>query len=85
MLTGHHMKKYLLTNDGIVIPDIGLEKALADKKYVANVHIIAGSNHDEVKLWLATAEYFVELDYSLIGSILNIPKVKLKMNLLLRH
>jgi len=68
----------LLTNDGIVIPDIGLEKALADKKYVANVPIIAGSNHDEVKLWLATAEYFVELDYSLLGSILNIPKVKLK-------
>ena len=68
----------LLTNDGIVIPDIGLESALADTKYVANIPIIAGSNHDEVKLWLATAEYFVELEYSLVGSILNIPKVKLK-------
>ena len=68
----------LLTNDGIVIPDIGLEKALADTKYVADIPIIAGSNLDEVKLWLATAEYFVELEYSLVGSILNIPKVKLK-------
>ena len=35
-------------------------------------------NRDEVKLWLATAEYFVELDYSFLGSILKIPKVKLK-------
>ena len=39
---------------------------------------IAGSNRDEVKLWLATAEYFVELDYSFFGSMLNIPKVVLK-------
>ena len=62
----------LLTNDGIVIPDIGLEKALADTKYVADIPIIAGSNLDEVKLWLATAEYFVELEYSLVGSIENI-------------
>ena len=39
---------------------------------------MAGSNRDEVKLWIAAAEYFVELKYSLIGSILGIPKVKLK-------
>jgi para-nitrobenzyl esterase len=31
----------------------------------------------KVKLWLASAEYFVDLDFSVIGSILNIPKVKL--------
>ena len=42
------------------------------------VPTIAGSNRDEVKLWLGTAEYFVELDYSLLGSIINIPKVVLK-------
>ncbi len=68
----------LLTNDGIVVPEIGLSKALNDQKYVANVPVIAGSNRDEVKLWLATAEYFVELEYSFLGSLLNIPKVKLK-------
>ena len=68
----------LLTNDGIVIPKVGLEKALKDRAYVKNVPFIAGSNRDEVKLWIAAAEYFVKLDYSVIGSILGIPKVKLK-------
>ena len=68
----------LLTNDNIVIPSIGLAKALSDKKYLHNIPVIAGSNNDEVKLWLATAEYFVELEYSFFGSILGIPKVKLK-------
>ena len=47
------------------------------REYVNNVPTIAGSTRDEVKLWLATARYFVDLDYSLIGSLLNIPKVKL--------
>ena len=68
----------LLTNDGIVIPKVGLEKALKDSKYVKNVPFMAGSNRDEVKLWIAAAEYFVELDFSAIGSILGIPRVKLK-------
>ncbi len=68
----------LLTSDGIVIPEIGLKNALSKKEYVYNVPTIAGSNRDEVKLWLSTARYFVDLDYSFIGSILNIPKVKLK-------
>ncbi len=67
----------LLTADGIVIPKIGLKDSLSDKDHVNIVPTIAGSNRDEVKLWLATARYFVDLDYSLIGSILNIPKVKL--------
>tara|TARA_B100001059_G_scaffold109331_1_gene109154 strand:- start:10237 stop:12015 length:1779 start_codon:yes stop_codon:yes gene_type:complete len=65
----------LLTSDGIVIPSIGLRESLQDKDFVNNVPLIAGSNADEVKLWLATAEYFVELDYSFIGSILGIPSV----------
>jgi para-nitrobenzyl esterase len=68
----------LLTNDGIVIPKVGLEKALKDRAYINNVPFMAGSNRDEVKLWIAAAEYFVKLDYSVIGSILGIPKVKLK-------
>tara|TARA_B100000614_G_scaffold218990_1_gene204996 strand:- start:1223 stop:2971 length:1749 start_codon:yes stop_codon:yes gene_type:complete len=68
----------LLTADDIVIPAIGLKDALGDPKLINMVPTIAGSNRDEVKLWLGTAEYFVELDYSPLGSILNIPKVVLK-------
>ena len=67
----------LLTADNIVIPTLGLRKTLAKKELINNVPLIAGSNADEVKLWLATAEYFVDLDYSFIGSILDIPKVVL--------
>ncbi len=67
----------LTTADGIVIPKIGLKKALSKKEHVNIVPTIAGSNRDEVKLWLATATYFVDLDYSLLGSILRIPKVEL--------
>ena len=68
----------LLTADGIVIPRIGLRKALYDSRYINKVPTMAGSNRDEVKLWLASAEYFVDLDYSPAGSLLGIPKVVLK-------
>ena len=67
----------LLTADGIVIPEIGLTNALSKKELINNVPIIAGSNRDEVKLWLASAKYFVDLDYSFLGSILGVPKVNL--------
>ena len=67
----------ILTGDGIVIPKIGLTKALSKKEYVNRVPTIAGSNKDEVKLWLASAKYFVDLDYSFFGSILGVPKVTL--------
>ena len=68
----------LLTNDGIVIPLEGLEKALSNSSYVSDVPFMAGSNRDEVKLWIGIAEYFVKLDYSFFGSILGIPRVTLK-------
>ncbi len=68
----------LLTSDNIVIPEAGLKASLFNKDIVNKVPTIAGSNRDEVKLWLATAEYFVELDFSAVGSLLNIPNVKLK-------
>jgi len=68
----------LLTNDGIVIPLEGLEMALSNSNYVSDVPFMAGSNRDEVKLWIGTAEYFVKLDYSFFGSILGIPRVTLK-------
>jgi para-nitrobenzyl esterase len=65
----------ILTADGIVIPEIGLTEALSRKEYVNQVPTIAGSNKDEVKLWLASSKYFVDLDYSFLGSIFGIPKV----------
>jgi para-nitrobenzyl esterase len=67
----------ILTADEIVIPEIGLTEALSKKEYVNNVPTIAGSNKDEVKLWLASAKYFVDLDYSFLGSIFGVPKVVL--------
>ena len=68
----------LLTNDDIVIPLDGLKKTLSNKDHVNIVPTIAGSNKDEVKLWLASAEYFVSLEYSFFGSLLGVPRVKLK-------
>ena len=67
----------LLTADGIVIPKIGLKNALSNENHLNIVPTIAGYNRDEVKLWLATAKYFVDLEFSVLGSVLNIPKVKL--------
>ncbi|MDA9321702.1 carboxylesterase family protein [Gammaproteobacteria bacterium] len=68
----------LLTADGIVIPVDGLKEALSNRDHVNIVPTIAGSNKDEVKLWLASAEYFVGLEYSFFGSLLGVPRVKLK-------
>lgn len=68
----------LLQSDGIVIPEEGLRKALSNPKYVKDVPIIAGSTRDEVKLWLASAMYFVDIDYSILGTIFRVPKVTLK-------
>ena len=68
----------LLTNDDIVIPKNGLRNALSKTEYVNNVPTMIGSNRDEVKFWLAFSEYFVELDYSIGGSILGLPKIILK-------
>ena len=68
----------LLTADGIVVPLMGLSKALSSKDHLNIVPTIAGSNRDEVKLWLGSAEYFVDLKFSPIGKLLGIPKVSLK-------
>ena len=68
----------LLQSDGIVIPKEGLREALSNPKYIKQIPIIAGSNKDEVKLWLASARYFVDLDYSILGTVFRIPKVIVK-------
>jgi para-nitrobenzyl esterase len=65
----------LLTNDGIVIPKIGLKESLSKEEHINNVPTIAGSTRDEVKIWLAFSEYFVTVDYSVSGSIFGLPKV----------
>ena len=68
----------LLTADDVVVPLIGLSNALSSKDHLNVVPTIAGSNRDEVKLWLGSAEYFVDLKFSPIGKLLGIPKVSLK-------
>ena len=68
----------LLTADGIIIPYNGLKQTLSIKDHINIVPTIAGSNRDEVKLWLASAEYFVGLKYSFFGSLLGVPRVALK-------
>ena len=65
----------LLTNDGIVIPKIGLKEALSKEEYINNVPTIAGSTRDEVKIWLAFSEYFVTVDFSVSGSLFGLPQV----------
>ena len=68
----------LLTADGVVVPLMGLSKALGSKDYLNIVPTIAGSNRDEVKLWLGSADYFVDLKFSPLGKLLGIPKVSLR-------
>jgi para-nitrobenzyl esterase len=68
----------LLTNDGFVIPIIGLKESLSKKEHVNNVPTMIGSNRDEVKIWLAFSEYFVTVDYSPTSSLFNLPKAALK-------
>ena len=66
----------LLTNDGIVIPKEGLYEALKNPIDIS-IPVIAGSNRDEVKLWIGTALYFIQPEYSFIGSIFGIPRIKI--------
>ena len=68
----------LLTNDGIVIPEIGLLDALGSDEYLYKVPTIAGSNKDEIKLWIAFSEYFLESEDTFLSKTLGIPKLKIK-------
>ena len=65
-----------MTNDGIVIPKDGLYEALKNP-IDPSIPVIAGSNRDEVKLWIGTALYFIQPEYSFIGSIFGIPRIKI--------
>ena len=66
----------LMTNDGIVIPENGLYESLKNPTD-PTIPVIAGSNRDEVKLWIGTALYFIQPEYSFFGSIFGIPRIKI--------
>ncbi|MDG1065159.1 MAG: carboxylesterase family protein [Luminiphilus sp.] len=57
----------LSTADGIVIPAIGMERALADPQYSKSIPVLSGSNRDEVTLWMGLNRYFVNGDPVLFG------------------
>lgn len=66
----------LIVNDGQVIPKEGLVAALGNPKYAKNVPVMAGSNRDEVTLWLGLSRYFVDADEVLFGLLP--PKVRIR-------
>ena len=77
-LYGDTFETPLLTNDGVVIPKIGLKEALRSKDYLNKVPTIAGSNKDEIKLWLGFSKYFIETNQSFLSKGIGIPRVEIK-------
>jgi para-nitrobenzyl esterase len=77
-LYGDTFETPLLTNDGLVIPEIGLKEALRTEEYLNKVPIIAGSNKDEIKLWLGFSKYFIETKQSFLSKSIGIPRVEIK-------
>ncbi len=77
-LYGETFETPLLTNDGIVIPEIGLKEALRSDEYLNKVPTILGSNKDEIKLWLGFSKYFIKTDQSLFFKGIGIPRVQIK-------
>jgi para-nitrobenzyl esterase len=74
-LYGDTFETPLLTNDGIVIPKIGLLKALGSEEHLYKVPTIAGSNKDEIKLWIGFSNYFVKTEETIFSRTLGIPKI----------
>jgi len=77
-LYGDTFETPLLTNDGLVIPKIGLKESLRSKQYLNKVPTIAGSNKDEIKLWLGFSKYFIETNQSFLSKSIGIPRVEIK-------
>jgi len=67
----------LVTRDGIVIPFQGIQASLEDPKNNKNIPVIAGSNKDELSLWLGANRYFVNASFPLTKFV-PIPKVGFK-------
>ncbi len=67
----------ILTRDGIVVHLDGVSAGLAAAKKKNNIPVIAGSNKDELSLWLASNRYFVRASYP-FTKLVPLPKIKLK-------
>ena len=67
----------ILTRDGIVVHVDGVSAGLAAAKKKKNIPVIAGSNKDELSLWLATNRYFVDASYP-FTKLVPLPKIKFK-------
>ena len=66
----------LLTRDGIVTHIDGVSAGLAASAEKNNIPVIAGSNKDELSLWLGSNRYFVNASYPLT-KLVPIPKLSL--------
>jgi para-nitrobenzyl esterase len=67
----------LATRDGLVIPYKGIQAGLSDPENNKNIPVIAGSNKDELSLWLGANRYFVNASFPLTKFV-PIPKVEFK-------
>jgi para-nitrobenzyl esterase len=67
----------LLTRDGLVTHINGVSAGLASSQKKNNIPVIAGSNRDELSLWLGSNRYFVNAFYPLT-KIVPIPKIEFK-------
>ena len=67
----------LLTRDGIVTHINGVSAGLANSREKNNIPVIAGSNKDELSLWLGSNRYFVNASYPLT-KLIPIPKIEFK-------
>ena len=67
----------LLTRDGIVTHIDGVSAGLAASAEKNNIPVIAGSNKDELSLWLGSNRYFVNASYPLT-KLVPIPKIEFK-------
>ena len=73
----------LSTADGIVIPEAGMLAAMADPRVSKQVPVLAGSNRDEVTLWLGLNRYFVDGEAVLFGALP--PKMRIRDEALYRY
>jgi para-nitrobenzyl esterase len=67
----------LLTRDGILVHIDGVIAGLSSSKEKNNIPVIAGSNKDELSLWLGSNRYFVNATYPLT-KLVPIPKIEFK-------
>ena len=65
----------LLTRDGIATHIDGVSAGLAASAEKNNIPVIAGSNKDELSLWLGSNRYFVNASYPLTR-LVPIPKIE---------